>query len=146
MWADENSPIFLIELKAVILLEEKNINSQNEVDKEVEALEESTSVEPSKEEAENKSKIKKTGKRAKLIAVSFGVIAIILISSLLSISIYRWLAPSPFEKLTEIDSLVRKYYSGDIDDKILDDALAPPICAPLMINTVFIKTLRTALQ
>lgn len=124
MWADENSPIFLIELKAVILLEEKNINSQNEVDKEVEDLEESTPVESSKEESENKSKIKKTGKRSKLIAVSFGVIAIILISSLLSISIYRWLAPSPFEKLTEIDSLVRKYYSGDIDDKILDDALA----------------------
>ena len=71
MWADENSPIFLIELKAVILLEEKNINSQNEVDEEVEALEESTSVEPSKEEAENKSKIKKTGKRAKLIAESY---------------------------------------------------------------------------
>ena len=32
--------------------------------------------------------------------------------------------PSPSDKLAQIDALVRKYYSGEIDDTVLDDTLA----------------------
>ena len=43
---------------------------------------------------------------------------------ILSVEVYKRLFPSPSEKLAQINSLVREYYSGEIDDAALDDALA----------------------
>lgn len=53
------------------------------------------------------------------------LIMAILVSSAVSIKVYSSLIPKQTsDKLAQIDSLVRKYYSGEIDDTVLDDALA----------------------
>jgi len=87
------------------LLEEKIINNQNE-------------------ESEIKPKKAKKSSFSKAMCIVLGFLITVTGTSFLSIAIYRKVFPNPSDKLTQINSLVRQYYSGEIDDKILDDALA----------------------
>lgn len=75
-----------------------------------------------KEENQSVKKKKRFPKKAICLILAF--VITFISGSILSVEVYKRLFPSPSEKLTQINSLVRKYYSGEIDDAVLDDALA----------------------
>ena len=53
------------------------------------------------------------------------VVTAVLVSATIAIRIYSYFVPAQVsDKLMQIDSLVREYYSGEIDEDALDDALA----------------------
>ena len=53
------------------------------------------------------------------------LITVALISASIAIKIYSYFIPqSTSQKLDQINALVREYYSGEIDDKVLNDTLA----------------------
>lgn len=85
-------------------------------------MEEQNFCETSVEE-EIKDKIpKKTSNKFIYIMI---LITAILVSATIAIKIYSYFVPAQVsDKLMQIDSLVRKYYSGEIDEKAMDDALA----------------------
>ncbi len=86
-------------------------------------MQEQNSLDIQAEEEINKEAPKKSGK-GKFTYIMI-LITAILVSSAVSIKVYSSLIPKQTsDKLAQIDSLVRKYYSGEIDDKILDDTLA----------------------
>lgn len=60
--------------------------------------------------------------KAFLLVLAF--IITILLSSTIAIFIYRCFFFTTSPKLDQINKLVRKYYAGEIDDSVLDDALA----------------------
>lgn len=78
------------------------------------------------EAVENNNQAVKTKKGFPTNTVSMILIFIIafISGSVFSFRLYKSLFTSPSAKLDQIDSLVRSYYSGEIDDTALDDALA----------------------
>lgn len=78
------------------------------------------------EVVENNNQAVKTKKGFPTNTVSMILIFIIafISGSVFSFRLYKSLFTSPSAKLDQIDSLVRSYYSGEIDDTALDDALA----------------------
>lgn len=60
----------------------------------------------------------------KIICLVLAFLIIVSASSFIAISIYKSKIPAYSSKLSEIDNLVRKYYSGEIDEDVLEDYLA----------------------
>lgn len=72
-------------------------------------------------EVQGKEPKKSSGKFAYIMIL----ITAVLVSSVVSIRMYSHFAPKQVsDKLAQIDSLVRKYYSGEIDENVLEDTLA----------------------
>lgn len=67
---------------------------------------------------------KKTNKKAKTISIILAFLLTVTVTANLSIAIYKSFYPAPSEKLQEIDALVKKYYSGEVDEETLDNTLA----------------------
>ena len=66
----------------------------------------------------------KTNKKAKTISIILAFLLTVTVTANLSIAIYKSFYPAPSEKLQEIDALVKKYYSGEVDEETLDNTLA----------------------
>lgn len=60
----------------------------------------------------------------KIICLVLAFSVTVSASSFIAILIYKSKTPAFSSKLSEIDNLVRKYYSGEIDDDVLEDYLA----------------------
>lgn len=60
----------------------------------------------------------------KVVCLVLAFLITVLASGIVAILIYKSNNPSFSSKLSEIDNLVRKYYSGEIDDRVLEDYLA----------------------
>lgn len=73
---------------------------------------------------EEKTGILSQSKKAKVVSVILAFLLTVTVTANLSIYIYKSFYPAPSEKLQEIDGLIKKYYSGDVDESKLDDALA----------------------
>lgn len=68
--------------------------------------------------------IPKTNKKTKIISIILAFLLTVTVTANLSIAIYKSFYPAPSEKLQEIDALVKRYYSGEIDKEMLDNTLA----------------------
>lgn len=75
------------------------------------------------EEKEYNTQISKT-KITKVVSVILAFLLTVTVTANLSIYIYKSFYPAPSQKLQEIDGLIKKYYSGDVDETKLDDVLA----------------------
>lgn len=74
------------------------------------------------EENKTEELYKKPSKRYNYIMI---LISSILISAVLAIKIYTCFVPKQVsDKLAQIDALVKEYYSGEVDEKVLEDTLA----------------------
>ena len=60
----------------------------------------------------------------KKILLASAFLITIALTATLTIFIYRYFSPSTSKKLDQINTLVRKYYAGEIDDDVLNNALA----------------------
>lgn len=60
----------------------------------------------------------------KVVCLVLAFLITVSASGIVAILIYKSNNPSFSSKLSEIDNLVRKYYSGEIDDRVLEDYLA----------------------
>lgn len=72
----------------------------------------------------NTEYIKKSNNKAKIISVILAFLLTVTVTANLSIYLYKSFYPAPSQKLSEIDALVKKYYSGEVDEQALDNALA----------------------
>ena len=80
--------------------------------------------EPLNEKNEELKNKKSHNKLFKVIGLILAFLITVSASGVTAILIYKSKNPSFSSKLSEIDNLVRKYYSGEIDDDVLEDYLA----------------------
>jgi carboxyl-terminal processing protease len=95
---------------------EENINCE-----EIQSQEDYVEV---SEKLDSNTEIFKNKKFQKKAILILAFIIAITVSSMATLWVYKYFSSPTSKKLDQINALVRKYYAGEIDDTVLDDALA----------------------
>lgn len=108
-------------------MEEQNINSDIPTDVYDEEIFDEESVDEINTNKKNSDNDPQKARKISSLLKFFIIISIVITffaGSVLGVFAYKYFLPSTSDKLDEINALVRRYYSGEIDNKVLDDALA----------------------